>query len=525
MASSGTAFAELSRSALLDTAAALSATERRAQVDQLRLAQEWAAANGPDTLDPATGQKNGRASTRFYGGQGTPQVASTAGADLGARLGKSTAAGDSLIADAQDLRFRLPEHWGRVEAHEVAPSYARFVARKTRELSPEAALYVDHAVATYADGRIPWSRFEGKVEAAIKAADPAIAEAKEKAARERQFAFASRDVEDGMRSFVVRTDALGAARLDATVTHLAEVLKAAGCTAPVDHRRAMAMILLANPAEAVKVLAAYATWRDRPADPDGTHTSPGNQDRDPDLPTDPTLHDGADKDLDGIVADADELWRTSGNGTPGTAHGGAPVIAWDKLLPSLTLFIHLYGGRIHPTEPPPTDSPADGPPGQPQAFVGADRGEAPEIIRIEGIGTATEAWLRAHFSLHPAQKVTVRPVIDLENMAPVDAWEIPERHRTAVRLLTPADCFPWGSATTNRPDGWAGMQIDHTAPWTPDGGPGQSRLGNYGPLTQYHHNLKTHCGWDLQQPYPGIYLWRDPHGATYLVDNTGTRRL
>jgi hypothetical protein len=23
----------------------------------------------------------------------------------------------------------------------------------------------------------------------------------------------------------------------------------------------------------------------------------------------------------------------------------------------------------------------------------------------------------------------------------------------------------------------------------------------------------------------GIYLWRDQHGATYLVDHTGTRRL
>jgi len=26
-------------------------------------------------------------------------------------------------------------------------------------------------------------------------------------------------------------------------------------------------------------------------------------------------------------------------------------------------------------------------------------------------------------------------------------------------------------------------------------------------------------------PFPGIYLWRDPHGAHYLVDYTGTRRL
>ena len=29
----------------------------------------------------------------------------------------------------------------------------------------------------------------------------------------------------------------------------------------------------------------------------------------------------------------------------------------------------------------------------------------------------------------------------------------------------------------------------------------------------------------MKQPFPGIYLWRDPHGAHYLLDHTGTRQL
>jgi hypothetical protein len=37
--------------------------------------------------------------------------------------------------------------------------------------------------------------------------------------------------------------------------------------------------------------------------------------------------------------------------------------------------------------------------------------------------------------------------------------------------------------------------------------------------------LRPHGGWQVQQPFPGIYLWRDPDGAMYLVDHTGTRRL
>ncbi len=53
----------------------------------------------------------------------------------------------------------------------------------------------------------------------------------------------------------------------------------------------------------------------------------------------------------------------------------------------------------------------------------------------------------------------------------------------------------------------------------------QSRIGNYGPMIGLHHRIKTHGRWQVRQPFPGIYLWRDPHGATYLVDHTGTRRL
>ncbi len=50
-------------------------------------------------------------------------------------------------------------------------------------------------------------------------------------------------------------------------------------------------------------------------------------------------------------------------------------------------------------------------------------------------------------------------------------------------------------------------------------------MGNYGPMTTTHHRIKTHGRWQVQQPYPGIYVWRDPHGAFYLVDHTGTRQL
>ncbi|MDX6371271.1 MAG: hypothetical protein QOD98_259, partial [Nocardioidaceae bacterium] len=83
-------------------------------------------------------------------------------------------------------------------------------------------------------------------------------------------------------------------------------------------------------------------------------------------------------------------------------------------------------------------------------------------------------------------------------------------------LMTPADTFPFASSLSRT------KQVDHTIPY--DEG-GETGVGNYGPMTLPHHRIKTHSSWQVQQPFPGIYLWRDPHGAFYLVDHTGTRRI
>jgi len=139
------------------------------------------------------------------------------------------------------------------------------------------------------------------------------------------------------------------------------------------------------------------------------------------------------------------------------------------------------------------------------------------IARLEGHGPVTEDWVREQ--LGPHCRFKIYPVLDLAGLAPVDAYEIPDRHRQAVQIMTPADTFPWGANTSHD------QQVDHTEAFDPNGPPGQSGLGNYGPMTTPHHRIKTHGRWELKQPFPGIYLWRDQYGATYLVDNTGTRQV
>jgi hypothetical protein len=191
--------------------------------------------------------------------------------------------------------------------------------------------------------------------------------------------------------------------------------------------------------------------------------------------------------------------------------------------PSATLYVHLAPDAF-------TASAACG-------SGDTSGGKGWPVARVEGIGPVTlgqaQRWL-GHC------RVTVRPVLDLAGVAPVDGYEVPDRLREAVHLLSPADVFPYATSTRRCGD------IDHTVAYTPPlsdhatgatpppgdtpppdtaGPPAQTRIGNLAPMTRFHHRTKTHGRWQVVQPYPGVLVWRSPHGRMYLVDHTGTRRL
>jgi len=173
------------------------------------------------------------------------------------------------------------------------------------------------------------------------------------------------------------------------------------------------------------------------------------------------------------------------NGSPGAA--AQPTV---DPRPPATLYVHLHQ----------------------QAFSGAGG-----VARLEGHGPITVEQARRWLG---HCQVTVKPVLDLADQTPVDAYEIPDRLRQAIHLRNPVDVFPYATNTSRRRD------IDHTIPYRPPdhgGPPGQTRVDNLGPMTRFHHRIKTHSRWQLRQPFPGVYLWRSPHGHDYLVDRNGTR--
>jgi hypothetical protein len=63
----------------------------------------------------------------------------------------------------------------------------------------------------------------------------------------------------------------------------------------------------------------------------------------------------------------------------------------------------------------------------------------------------------------------------------------------------------------------ARCDLDHTRPWD-QGGP--TCQCNLAPLCRHHHRCKQAEGWQLEQPEPGVLLWRTPSGRTYATSRT-----
>jgi hypothetical protein len=140
------------------------------------------------------------------------------------------------------------------------------------------------------------------------------------------------------------------------------------------------------------------------------------------------------------------------------------------------------------------------------------------VAACEDVGPVT---VDAVADLLGHHRVTVRPVLDQRDQTPVDAYEVPAAMREALLLSRPSSVFPWSTSL--------GPDVDHTVPYVSmdhGGPPGQTGIDNLGPLDRFGHRVKTHApGWHLDQPTPGVYLWRSPHGYRYRVDADGSHPL
>ena len=466
---------------------------KAAECRMLQLACAWADAHYLDSAGREYQPLIQRACA--WGGAGTPEVSEYCAAELGALQGTGMVAARGLIADALDLRYRLPRLWDRVLTGGVRAWQARRIAEQTRPLSWEACADVDHALSDVV-GMMPWPRFAKILTATILEADPALAAERVERARVSQDVF-SFDSADGLKTIVAKAAAGDVIWFLATINRIAEILAARGDIDPIGVRRARAVGILAQPAEALRLLLEHR------------HGDTGNRD-DPTKPADP----------DGSASQEEPAGVSEPNSTSESA--ASHDLAWAYELDE-ELEVEPDDHRsLSMVVPPDFDAAAARPRvvlhfHLSQAALGAGH----PVVRPEDGGPLTLDELVEFLGRSQCQ-IRIQPLLDPTEVAPVDGYEVPQRLRAAVRAKQIADVFPYGTCLSEN------MDLDHTERYVPmdyGGPPGQTRLGNLGPMARPAHRAVTHGGWQKHQPEPGYFIHRSPIGYIYLVTNQGTLAL
>ncbi|HET6153987.1 MAG TPA: HNH endonuclease signature motif containing protein, partial [Marmoricola sp.] len=116
----------------------------------------------------------------------------------------------------------------------------------------------------------------------------------------------------------------------------------------------------------------------------------------------------------------------------------------------------------------------------------------------------------------PDVKVVVKPVIDLHTPVATAAYVVPDSIREHLQLRDTTCVFPDCDKSART------AEKDHITAY--DAG-GATSTDNLADLCGHHHHLKTHTGWTYTMLEPGYFLWRSPHGYTWLRTPHGTHPL
>lgn len=397
------------------------AEEHAVQIRQVELIDRLCAAFS--ALDSSGPVMPGQERLLPAGADGTPLVAEHLATELAPKLRMPIEGAFVLIADSMNLVHRHPRLWDATREGRVRVWQARTLARATATagLSREAAAWVDEQLEP-ALGRLAWGRVKRKLSGLILRADVELAARKAAQAKAERFVRV-RNLGDGTALVTARADAADALRFSRTLDQLAGQLSVSGETDERDVLRATALGVLAEPEQAVALLA-------------GPDSRPGT--------------------------DRPRQRRTA------------------------ELVIHYAPGE--------------------------------RVGRSEELGPVLAEQVRDWLG---HDRVVVRPVVDLADNPSVDAYEIPEAMARVVRLRNPYDVFPWSGRTSR------GLDLDHTRAYQHGAGrpPAQTNPDNLGPLSRRAHRAKTHSGWQVSQPFPGVFAWRSPLGFRYQVDADGSREL
>ena len=263
----------------------------------------------------------------------------------------------------------------------------------------------------------------------------------------------------------------------ATVNRIAEILAARGDTDPIGARRARAIGILAQPAEALRLLSEHQ------ADPTESADSDATSEREPACEPEPNSreHEPASEAEPG--SKHEPAWEPEASSEPepdvepddhqSLSTAVPPGFDASAARPRVVLHFHLSEAALR-------------------------TGHA--VVRPEDGGPLTLDELVEFLGRRGCQ-VRIQPVLDPTEVAPIDGYEVPQRLRAAIRTRQIADVFPFGTCLSPK------MDLDHTERYVPmdyGGPPGQTRLGNLGPMARPSHRAVTHGGWAKTSARAGL---------------------
>jgi hypothetical protein len=450
------------------------AAENAAAAEVLATVVEWAHLHVVDDLDDAAtlwvGSKlMGQDTGIPIAGDGCPLVSEFAVLELAAALGLSAESGRHLVAQALELAHRLPKTWARVQAGSLAPWRAKRIADATLHLSPEAAAFVDVQVAPFAH-KTGVAQTQRLVDEAIARYMPeTAAEQRDRALEQRYFTIDHDQVSFAGTSRVHgELDLADALDLDDAVRRGAEQLKTLGNDESLDVRRSLAVGMLARGQGALEFEVSTGSTTGQGVVSTGSTTSSGST-------------TGTRREVVLYVHLSADALRS----------GDRDAAAW----------VENAGGHLVTA-------------GQVAQWFGVSTGSTTGDGSTTEDGSTTGDGSTNGPGSTP--RITVRPVIDLAETRHSAGYQPSPTLVEAVELRDRTCVFPW----CHRPA--RSCDKDHIIPW--DEG-GATSSDNLAALCRRHHRLKTHGGWTYTMLTPGSYLWRSPHGHTWLRDTTGTTDL
>jgi Domain of unknown function (DUF222) len=450
------------------------------------------------------------------------------------------------IAFAAEVAARLPASMAALAAGDLHPVHLRIIADETSILSGEHAAAADAALAAAAPG-LTFGRLRAVAHRLVLKLDPDAAKRRKEQAAARD-AHVRRFREDSGNAGMVARE-LPPDEVLASWQHVEQRaldLRAAGVPGTLRELRVRAYLdLLQERDSRLAPAVPDGTTSGTTGQPGGTDDAAGPAGRGGPASPGPRGHGPAGTGRDGSPRPARPSGRDpgpalaaqvtitvplatllGGSGTPGEAAGFGlldpdtardlaaaaarhPDTRWclTALHPDGTAAAHACAPGRHPPPrhaPPPTSPSGPGgsragpgpPPGTPAGAAGPAPQLLPDLVGLLPDLAARLARIARGSCGHEH----------------AEAGYVPSRR---LRHLVGARTTTCAAPGCGRPA--ARCDLDHTIAWENGGVTCECDLA---PLCRHHHRAKQAAGWRLDQPEPGILVWRTPAGRTYTTAPT-----